>query len=53
MCWVWIKPLAGRSFQVLYDDGPGRPGGYFSGDFVHRFLTAAEAQGRPSDREGG
>jgi hypothetical protein len=37
------KPLAGLSFQVAYDDGPGRPGVYFSsGGYRHRFPTPAE-----------
>ncbi len=37
------KPLAGRSFQVAYDDGAGRPGVYFGGSgFSYRFSTLAE-----------
>ena len=39
------KPLAGQTFQVLYDDGPGRPGVYFGGGgFRHRNRTPAEMQ---------
>jgi protocatechuate 3,4-dioxygenase beta subunit len=39
------KPLAGRSFQIVYDDGDGRPGVYFGGGgFSYRFATAAETK---------
>jgi len=39
------KPLAGRSFQIVYDDGDGRPGVYFgAGGFSYRFATPAEVK---------
>jgi RNA polymerase sigma factor (sigma-70 family) len=38
------KPLTGLSFQVAYDDGPGRTGVYFGGGgFRYRFPTPAES----------
>jgi RNA polymerase sigma factor (sigma-70 family) len=36
------KPLAGQAFQVVYDDGPGRPGVYFGGGHASRFQNPAE-----------
>jgi protocatechuate 3,4-dioxygenase beta subunit len=41
------KPLAGLSFQVVYDDGPGGTGVYFGGGgFRHRLPNAAESRRR-------
>jgi hypothetical protein len=38
------KPLAGQAFQVVYDDGPGRPGVYFGVGHARRFQTPAEIE---------
>jgi hypothetical protein len=36
------KPLVGVSLQVLFEDGPGRPGVFAHTDFAQRLLTPAE-----------
>jgi RNA polymerase sigma factor (sigma-70 family) len=38
------KPLAGQSFQLFYDDGPGRNGVYLNGGFAQRYFSEAEAK---------
>jgi hypothetical protein len=41
------KPIPGVSFQMLFDDGPGRPGVIAHGGFTHRLPTVAETQRLP------
>jgi RNA polymerase sigma factor (sigma-70 family) len=41
------KPIAGVSFQMWLDDGPGRPGVIAQGGFTHRLLTEAEGKRLP------
>jgi RNA polymerase sigma factor (sigma-70 family) len=38
------QPIAGVSFQLLFDDGPGRPGVFVHSGFAARLPTPAETQ---------
>jgi hypothetical protein len=38
------KPIAGARFRFYHDDGPGRPGVYIHGGYVHRARTALESK---------
>jgi RNA polymerase sigma factor (sigma-70 family) len=41
------RPISGVSLQMLFDDGPGRPGVYVHAGFTHRMPTAAETKRLP------
>ncbi|HLN28755.1 MAG TPA: sigma-70 family RNA polymerase sigma factor [Gemmataceae bacterium] len=38
------KPIQGASFQMFFDDGPGRPGVFVYMSSIHRLLTSAESK---------
>src|SRR5207253_1707592 len=45
------QPIVGSSFQMWYDDGPGRPGNLIRGGMAARLTTAAEkARGERTGR---